>query len=168
MEKKRICISIDISRYEELKEQANKRGFGSGKYALNSYVHYLLVNRMSQYEWNTEGRKIQDKEGSIYMVQAGKDGPVKIGITNKLSSRLVSIQVSCPYKIRVVSVISNCTYQNERELHEKYKRFRIHGEWFDKAILDHINDDIKALQANSGKPVDLLTSSDHYLYLMEA
>jgi hypothetical protein len=168
MEKKRICISLDISRYDELREQAHERGFGSGKYALNAYVHYLLVNRMSQYEWNKTGRKDRDKKGSIYIIQAGKDGPVKIGITDKFSSRLVNLQVSCPYKIHVISVIPNCTYQDEHDLHEKYKHFLIHGEWFEKAVLDFINEDIKALQVPSEKPTDLPTGTGHYLYLMEA
>jgi hypothetical protein len=168
MEKKKICISVENFVYEELKEQAHERGFGSGKYSLSAFIHYVLINRIRQYEWSKKDLINHDGKGAVYIIQMGNDGPVKIGFSNRLSERLKSIQTDCPYKIKIIAVIENCSFQDEHDLHKKYRHLRIHGEWFEKNVLSLINEDIKALQTKHGARLDLPTSSDHYLYLMEA
>lgn len=46
--------------------------------------------------------------GFVYFVQAGPDGPIKIGFTGgraSLERRLNGIQVSCPYRINLLGVM---------------------------------------------------------------
>lgn len=64
-----------------------------------------------------------------YLVRAGNTRKYKIGHTTKLSKRLSVMQTSNPKPLRVTS-LSPGGIPFEDELHEKYKKQRISGEWF--------------------------------------
>jgi hypothetical protein len=68
-------------------------------------------------------------------VMGREDGPVKIGISNHPYGRAFSLQTGCPFKIEVL-----CTRKaknrahalyHEALLHDAFKEYRAHGEWFD-------------------------------------
>ena len=65
----------------------------------------------------------------IYAIQAG-DGPIKIGKSRKVSSRLKELQVSSHLDLKL---LAECNWhdQNEVILHEYLKDSYIRGEWFD-------------------------------------
>lgn len=66
----------------------------------------------------------------LYIIQAGKDGPIKIGITrNGVKNRIKSLQEGCPEKLRLLHVFKNGEFE-EKKLHNLFKHLRIHGEWF--------------------------------------
>lgn len=68
--------------------------------------------------------------GHVYIVNC--NGVYKIGSTMGLvSSRVATIQSSNPNKIDTVCTIpSQRTMTLERDLHEKFKAWRVRGEWY--------------------------------------
>jgi hypothetical protein len=63
----------------------------------------------------------------IYFVKA--NDRVKIGYAEDPSSRIPSIQTSSPYKLEVLLIIDG-SIEVERELHKRFQKYRITGEWF--------------------------------------
>jgi hypothetical protein len=62
-----------------------------------------------------------------YFIQAGVDGPVKIGIAEDVEERLKQLQTGCPDDLRLIGRIhGNC----ESDLHGRFERLRLRGEWF--------------------------------------
>lgn len=64
----------------------------------------------------------------LYFIQM-EDGPVKIGRSANVPSRLSSIQCASPYKVRLLGVLVGCGHQ-EDEFHQLLRRHRMRGEWF--------------------------------------
>jgi hypothetical protein len=64
----------------------------------------------------------------LYFIQM-EDGPVKIGRSANVPSRLSSIQCASPYKVRLLGVLVGCGDQ-EAEFHQLLWRHRMRGEWF--------------------------------------
>jgi hypothetical protein len=71
-------------------------------------------------------------QATVYFAQAGEGGPIKIGITSgTLKSRIAQIQNGNPAKITVRAAIFGATAKDERELHKKFSKRRMQGEWFE-------------------------------------
>jgi hypothetical protein len=65
----------------------------------------------------------------VYFIQAGDEGPIKIGISGSPVGRVSALQVSVAEKLRLLAHIPGgrpC----EMALHKFYRRERIRGEWF--------------------------------------
>jgi hypothetical protein len=62
-----------------------------------------------------------------YFVQAGTDGPIKIGSTQNLAARFRGLQMMSPLELRLLGV---APVDIEDECHRLLARWRIHGEWF--------------------------------------
>ena len=71
----------------------------------------------------------------IYFVKCGEY--VKIGRTVDMAHRLSGLQTGNPYELEVLKVIDEGKY-TESGLHERFKEYRVRGEWFT------LNDEIKA------------------------
>lgn len=69
-------------------------------------------------------------EGTIYFVQAECGGPVKIGFTVDVDERVKALQCGSPFPLRVVATRPG-TLGTEAELHRRFARHRLHGEWFE-------------------------------------
>lgn len=71
--------------------------------------------------------------GTIYFVQAEGEpaSPIKIGFTagKTTEKRLKSLQTAHPKKLGVVTTIPG-TLRQEQDLHERFKAYRLQGEWF--------------------------------------
>lgn len=64
----------------------------------------------------------------VYFLRAGDF--VKIGkATGSPTNRLSQLRTGCPFPIEVVATIDG-GYAKERELHERFRHIRAHGEWF--------------------------------------
>ena len=77
----------------------------------------------------------------LYFIQAGKDGPIKIGITNDIEKRLKSLQTANSKKLEVLYYTKTSSpRKSEKLLHDHFRENNINGEWFrpDKYLLDHI------------------------------
>ena len=77
----------------------------------------------------------------IYFIQAGKNGPIKIGQTGgNIKDRVAQLQTGCPYKLKLLWVYTGSDW-SESEVHSKFKHEKIHGEWFhpSRMLLNFIN-----------------------------
>lgn len=54
---------------------------------------------------------------------------LKIGYTSDINKRITDLQVSCPVKLTLVGLIDG-DMVDESALHEKFRKFHSHGEWF--------------------------------------
>lgn len=67
----------------------------------------------------------------VYFIQIGTSGPIKIGFTAiGVERRLASLQTSHPEPLRVLAAI-NGGRDVEADLHNRFARFRLNGEWFE-------------------------------------
>lgn len=64
-----------------------------------------------------------------YVVQAGDDGPIKVGSAAEPEKRMKALQHTCPYPLRIVRTYPG-GYKTERELHAKLAHLTVLGEWF--------------------------------------
>lgn len=66
----------------------------------------------------------------IYFLRpVGQDGPIKIGCSISPIRRLTAIQIWSPVKLEIAAVTSG-GHEYERQLHARFARQRLHGEWF--------------------------------------
>lgn len=80
-----------------------------------------------------------DEEGEVvYVVHAREVGKVKIGRTNDLRRRLSGLQTGSPVHLEVIRVYTSVDGVSEGSLHDKFARYRLHGEWFDDSVLDEL------------------------------
>ena len=81
----------------------------------------------------------------IYFIQAGEDGPIKIGFTNQpIKKRLSELQTGNPYKLKVLFVYKGHTV-TEIRLHWLHRHHCIRGEWFKN--VEEIHTEIRSLKA---------------------
>ncbi len=67
---------------------------------------------------------------SVYFIQAGEDGPVKVGYTNgSVATRLSALQIGSHSDLRLLAVLRE-TQSYERYLHGIHRGQHIRGEWF--------------------------------------
>lgn len=78
-------------------------------------------------------RLMRFETGRVYIVEAIGSQRVKIGWTaGYVIDRLRQLRAGCPFPLRVALVVPNAFLDDERALHEKYKRLRVPQtrEWF--------------------------------------
>lgn len=68
--------------------------------------------------------------GYVYFIKAKCEGnPIKIGYSIDPKKRLKSLQTASPVKLKLVKAIPG-NRDTERNLHRRFKKYRIRGEWF--------------------------------------
>jgi len=74
------------------------------------------------------------KRTFVYCI-GSQDGPVKVGITQNLHSRLRVLQNASPKRLEIVWVFTAdtkaCAHEAEQWLHWRWAKRRLSGEWFD-------------------------------------
>lgn len=65
----------------------------------------------------------------IYVVRAGEHGPVKIGFTKDVASRLVKMQADNHERLTILGVFTGGAAE-ELALHRRFAGHRLRGEWF--------------------------------------
>jgi hypothetical protein len=72
-----------------------------------------------------------DTQQQVYVIQH-ELGPVKIGIAKQPRKRLNDLQVACPFQLKLRKTqTTNQAPEIEKFLHNKFKKYRLQGEWFD-------------------------------------
>lgn len=81
---------------------------------------------------------ITDDAEFVYFIQAGDDGPVKIGITRDPKKRLSYLQVGNHLPLRLIGLWPAADSEEEAFLHSYLEGERIRGEWYKPttAVLD--------------------------------
>lgn len=74
-------------------------------------------------------RQRPNRPGFIYLIECHEF--VKVGIADDANSRLVQLQVGCPYELRLLaSFPTQHAARDEARLHGLWKRYEVRGEWF--------------------------------------
>jgi hypothetical protein len=68
--------------------------------------------------------------GVVYFIQAVNGGPIKIGTAIDPKKRLASLQLSCPFRLKILATRPGGE-RLERSLHRRFAAYRLHGEWFE-------------------------------------
>lgn len=79
--------------------------------------------------WPDEVRKAH----RVYFIGPSDDGPVKIGFTTHLATRLQQLQTASPVPLRIIANVVG-TRLIEALLHRWFRRWHIRGEWFDMDV----------------------------------
>lgn len=73
----------------------------------------------------------KNREDVVYFIGNLKEGNVKIGHSSRVEKRLYQLKTGCPFVIDILHTIPSDTPKTlEAELHRKYRKQRLHGEWF--------------------------------------
>ena len=70
-----------------------------------------------------------DQPVSLYAIQAGDDGPVKIGIASRPWERIATLQTANPVRLRGLAAWRGSAAE-EAALHKLFAEDRLEGEWF--------------------------------------
>ena len=76
----------------------------------------------------------------IYFIRSGKSGPLKIDYTDEnIEKRIQSLQIGNPHELKLVAIIEG-DQSKIAELHRRFKKFHIRGEWYkpDREIIVYI------------------------------
>jgi hypothetical protein len=78
---------------------------------------------------------------TIYFIQLGSSGPIKIGYASRLKARVAQLQTASHEPLTVLAAIPG-GFGKERELHSQFANLRLHGEWFrpEPELLAHIGE----------------------------
>ena len=87
------------------------------------YTRERHIERMHQYA-ELDGR------GQCYFI-GGEVGPIKIGYSIDVKSRLRALQASSPVTLSVLAIRSGGETR-ERAYHDQFSEWRLHGEWFER------------------------------------
>lgn len=84
------------------------------------------------------------QKGDVYFIQGIGGGPIKIGYSNNKNDRLSALQSCSPVELRIIAVIHSAGMKKEKELHARFSRHRMHGEWFRpnhelEALIQYLN-----------------------------
>jgi len=85
-------------------------------------------------------------KGQIYFAQVDGRGPIKIGFSIKVNSRLASLRIGTAKDLRLLRTMDG-TPRHERELHARFHKYRIRGEWF--RFTGELRDFVQSLPINN-------------------
>lgn len=82
-----------------------------------------------------QGRLKKQEKTNIYFVQAVDGGLVKIGSAVNVNNRLKEHQCGSPLILQIIKVIPDVAIKFEKQLHKRFAKYRMHGEWFLPEVL---------------------------------
>lgn len=92
-----------------------------------------MVGWVEMQESPDAGRKRDQRKGPghhvVYFLQDGPGGLVKIGFTKHLRARIAELQCGHANRLQLLGTWFGGR-KEERELHRRFARHRVHGEWF--------------------------------------
>lgn len=83
---------------------------------------------------------IEQGDEVVYFIREKSSGRIKIGYSKNFKSRINSLKTSSPGGLEIL-LVERGDLKREAELHQRFKKYRQHGEWFDPGpeILKYIN-----------------------------
>jgi hypothetical protein len=94
--------------------------------ALNLYRD--VVSRVSYDEQGIDHVSLRNTIGFTYLVFCPVSQLLKIGQTRAYEKRMKSLQMACPVRLVLLALLKGSGY--ESVLHQRWDRYRAHGEWF--------------------------------------
>ena len=76
---------------------------------------------------------------TIYFIQVGDDGPIKVGFSESPKARIAQLQSAHPYKLQLLA-LQNGDLDEEKQLHQLFACDHLQGEWYrpSPALLGHV------------------------------
>jgi len=95
------------------------------------------MNTIQEYSQSIRRRELEQKLkdiyriGYVYFIQEEESKNIKIGYSYDMEARLAKLQTANSQLLRIVKH-ETCIFPNikEKELHKKYAKYHIRGEWF--------------------------------------
>ncbi len=87
---------------------------------------------------------------AVYFIQAGTDGPVKIGFAEDVDRRLVKMQADNHKSLAILAIIELGSRDLEASLHTRFRQERSAGEWFKPSV--ELREYIETLPKNGLPP----------------
>ena len=85
---------------------------------------------------------VSKKTKFVYLIQAGRKGPIKIGVARNVNARMCILQTGNHKELRLIVKLGPFTeyyaYKIEGLLHKKFSNRRIRGEWFTGVSMKYI------------------------------
>lgn len=101
-----------------------------------------LAYELNRWLVSFDKKKELERDGFIYFIQEdlNDNGLIKIGFSIGFDKRFKDLQRMCPVKLKLIA-LQKGTIKDEKKLHERFKKHRVHGEWFKpkKIIINYIN-----------------------------
>lgn len=106
-------------------------------------------------------RNSRTEPDKLYFIQAGDDGPIKIGIAVHPKTRLKELQTGNPHKLRLLGVVAGGV-KFEQQLHWELRAHRMHGEWFENCdeVLAVLKRETDAMLHGPATPVKIVKPYD--------
>jgi len=89
-------------------------------------VNKKMVFNKAVIKFNPE----KDIYSGVYVIRSISGGPIKIGFSRDIGSRVREIESNHPYPLEILYVVRNVGTDFERHLHRRLKEYKIKGEWF--------------------------------------
>lgn len=87
----------------------------------------LMIPAWHADQWVLKHRPQRTRK--IYFIRSGASGPIKIGITREISTRIQELQTGNPERLHLLGRLLGGRFE-ESELHRRFADHRIHSEWF--------------------------------------
>jgi hypothetical protein len=107
--------------------------------SLEEYVDLVTQDSLARELARREGIGAITSQRCVYFIQGVDGGPIKIGVANDPAKRLGDLQRTSPVRLQILATQEGDLFL-EGQLHGKFKKDRLHGEWFNDspALRDHI------------------------------
>lgn len=105
-------------------------GYEQLRRALDSLGHKLASEETQQrIALAREGQRAPMPPWFVYFIQQGDAGPIKIGFSRDVDSRLIHLQTASPDPLRLLAKLRGGK-KHERKLHATFAAHHQRGEWF--------------------------------------
>jgi len=78
-----------------------------------------------------------EREGVVYFVQSGDDGPIKIGWTQDVERRIAELQTANAHPLRLLGEVPG-RMRDEAAMHARFSHLRMEAEWFRNSLEIHV------------------------------
>lgn len=119
---------------------------------LNGYTNRCCRCAPCKAAWAAHRREYRQRKRTallrqyVYFIEAGKDGPIKIGVTADPLARLNDLQTGNPFKLKVIGAVS-AGVEREAALHKELAAWRMEREWFQRS-----EEVLAAMERELGRP----------------
>lgn len=75
---------------------------------------------------------------TIYFTLDTDSNTIKIGRTQNIDNRIVSLQTSNSSELKYIALLTGVTKEFEQHIHVMCRKYHVRGEWFKRGALDFI------------------------------